>query len=406
MSIATRNRIPLSEPTLDSHAWTYVKDALDSGWVSSLGPYVDQFEQRMAEYFGVPRTIATVNGTAALHIALLLCGVQPGDEVIVPSMTFIATVNAIRYTGAVPVFWDSKADHWNADPALLEGLITPKTKAIMVVHLYGTPVEMGPVLSTAQKHGIKIIEDAAEALGAFWQGQPCGSIGDIGCLSFNGNKVMTTGSGGLMISKDAALMQRAHYLINQAKDDALTFQHDEVGYNYRLTNLQAALGVSQLESLPGFLEKKRAIAQRYTHAFANHPSLVTFSVPENCENSYWLYALAINPQRQPGKTSLDLVHALEAHNIQSRPFFKPGHEQKPFQIFVREGSGEVLSRGQDTRATDKMSEGTTAPHTKTPLPNASLWHRTGFNLPSSVSLSEADQDTVIQAVLSTLESWS
>lgn len=374
--IATKHRIPLSEPTLEASAWTYVKDALDSGWVSSLGPYVDEFERRMAERFGVERVVATVNGTAALHIVLLLTGVKPGDEVIVPSMTFIATVNAIRYAGAVPVFWESKADHWNADPAELEALITPKTRAIMVVHLYGTPVEMDAVQTIAKKHNLKIIEDAAEALGADWQGQPCGSMGDIGCLSFNGNKVMTTGSGGLIISKNAKLMQRAHYLINQAKDDSLTFQHDEVGYNYRLTNLQAALGVSQLESLPGFLTKKTAIAERYRKAFEGHPSLITFSVPKGATSSWWLYGLAINPQRHPGKTSLDMVHALEEFNIQSRPFFKPGHEQKPFQEFVK-GS----------------------------LPNASRWHQLGFNLPSSMSLTEEDQETVIQAVLLTLESW-
>jgi perosamine synthetase len=376
-------RIPLSEPTLEPSAWTYVKDALDSGWVSSLGPYVDEFERRMAERFGVPRTVATVNGTAALHIALLLAGVQPGDEIIVPSMTFIATINAIRYAGAVPVFWDSKPDHWNADPALLEALITPKTRAIMVVHLYGTPAEMDTIMAIAKKHSLKVIEDAAEALGAFWQGQPCGSIGDIGCLSFNGNKVMTTGSGGLIISKDAALMQRAHYLINQAKDDALSFQHDEVGYNYRLTNLQAALGVSQLEGLPSFLAKKAAIAERYQQAFSNHPSLITFELPKGAIGSWWLYGIAINPKRHPDKTSLDLVHALDALNIQSRPFFKPGHEQKPFLPFV------LQDQGSENK----------------PLPHASQWHRFGFNLPSSVSLTDEEQETVIQAVLSTLESW-
>jgi len=364
--------IPLSEPTLEGNVWAYVKDALDSGWVSSLGPYVDQFESKMAQHFGVARTVATASGTAALHIALLLAGVKVGDEVIVSSLTFIASINAIRYVGATPVFWDSQVDHWNSDPELLESLITPKTKAIMVVHLYGTPVEMGSVLEVAKRHKIKIVEDAAEALGASWQGIPCGSIGDIGCLSFNGNKVMTTGSGGLIISADPELMERAHYLVNQAKDDALTFSHDEVGYNYRMTNLHAALGVAQLESLPLFLARKLDIAKRYEAAFKDHPALELFSIPENSISSYWLYGLALKPEAEIN--SLMLVKELGTFRVNARPFFKPGHLQKPFLEF-----------------------------SKHPLPNAERWHQLGFNLPSSPSLSEDDQDIVIQTVLNFLK---
>jgi perosamine synthetase len=368
--------IPLSEPEIGENAWLYVKDALDSGWVSSVGPYVDRFERAFADYFQVPRTVATVNGTAALHIALLLAGVQPGDEVVVPSLTFIATVNAIRYVGAVPVFWDSQSDHWNADPALLESLITPKTKAIIAVHLYGDAMEMGAILSIARRHGLKVIEDAAEALGAEWQGQRCGSIGDIGCLSFNGNKTLTTGGGGLLISQDEALMDRAHYLINQAKDDASTFTHHEVGYNYRLTNLQAALGVSQLEQLPALLARRRAVNQRYQAAFAGHPLLHTFTPPANTTSACWLYGIALKADRLPNRTALNMVSALEAANIQSRTFFKPGHLQKPFQPFVR-----------------------------TSLPHAESWHHLGFNLPSSSTLHPEQQERVIETVLETLSRW-
>ena len=368
--------IPLSEPVLESNVWTYVKDALDSGWVSSLGPYVDKFEANMAEYFGVPRTLATVNGTAALHIALLLAGVQPDDEVIVPSMTFIATLNAIRYAQANPVFWDSQATHWNADVAELESLITPKTKAIMVVHLYGDAVDMGPVMALANRYNIPVIEDAAEALGAYWSGKPCGSMGTIGCLSFNGNKTMTTGGGGLLISPDESLMKRAHYLINQAKDDALTFTHHEIGYNYRLTNIQAAMGVAQLESLPGFLVHKRELFDRYDRAFVNHPALEVVRPLPDSIRSCWLYGLRLKPEALGTRTSLDLVHQLQPLNIQTRPFFRPGHQQKPFQSFV-------------TRS----------------LPNADAWQAQGINLPSSPSLSFADQDRVIEAVLSALKSW-
>lgn len=375
-STLTDKRIPLSEPTLEANVWTYVKDALDTGWVSSVGPYVDRFEAEFAQYFNVPRTVATVNGTAALHIALMLCGVKAGDEVIVPSMTFIATINAIRYIGGIPVFWDSKADHWNADPVRLENLITPKTKAIIAVHLYGDPVDMAPVLAVAEKHGLPIIEDAAEALGAFWHDKPCGRIGRVGCLSFNGNKTLTTGGGGLLISPDKTLMDRAHYLINQAKDDALTFSCNEVGYNYRLTNIQAAMGVAQLESLPGFLQKRRSIGARYQAAFLGHPGLVTFEPPANTQSSSWLYSVALNVGYFPNKTAMDIVYALDKQGIQSRPFFKPGHCQLPFQPFV-----------------------------KTPLPQAEKWHTFGFNLPSSCTLSEADQEHVIAVVLDTLSHW-
>ncbi|WP_303673626.1 aminotransferase class I/II-fold pyridoxal phosphate-dependent enzyme [Vampirovibrio chlorellavorus] len=370
---SSASHIPLSEPTLETNAWTYVKDALDSGWVSSVGPYVDRFERAFADYFQVPRTVATVNGTAALHIALLLAGVQPGDEVIVPSLTFIASINVIRYIGAIPVFWDSQSDHWNADPALLHGLITPKTKAIMAVHLYGDAMDMGPILALAEAYNLKVIEDAAEALGADWNGQPCGAIGDVGCLSFNGNKTLTTGGGGLIVSKHADLLSRAHYLINQAKDDGLTFTHNEVGYNYRLTNLQAALGVAQLECLPRFLENRRRIWQRYQAAFAGHPQLTLFEALPNTTRSAWLYGVAINPQTLPDMEAMDMVNALSQRQIQSRPFFKPGHQQKPFQPFVSDS-----------------------------LPNADRWHQLGFNLPSSSSLSPADQERVIEAVLDIL----
>ncbi|MCE3234609.1 MAG: spore coat polysaccharide biosynthesis protein SpsC [Vampirovibrio sp.] len=376
--ILTLPCIPLSEPTLTPNAWTYVKDALDSGWVSSVGPYVERFEREFARYFQVPRTAATINGTAALHIALLLANIQPGDEVIVPSLTFIASINVIRYVGAIPVFWDSQPDHWNADPALLESLITPKTKAILVVHLYGDAMDMGPVLEVARKYNLKVVEDAAEALGASWRGQPCGTIGDVGCLSFNGNKVLTTGGGGLIISKEPDLIERAHYLINQAKNDALTFTHDEIGHNYRLTNMQAALGVAQLENLPEFLEKRCQIWQRYQDAFTGHPLLINFGITEDTIRSSWLYGLAINSDSLPShRDAMTMVNQLKQRNIQSRPFFKPGHLQKPFQSFVH-----------------------------TPLPNAAHWHRLGFNLPSSCSLSKQYQDHVIESVLEILQAWN
>lgn len=366
--------IPLLEPTLEGNAKHYVLDALDSGWVSSAGPYVDQFEQEMARYLGIPRAVATVNGTAALHVALLLAGVQPGDEVIVPSLTFIASVNVIRYVQATPVFWDSAQSHWNADESLLETLITPKTKAIIVVHLYGVPVNMDAVLAVAKRHGLKVIEDAAEALGASWNDQPCGTMGDIGCLSFNGNKTLTTGGGGMLLSRDEALMEKAHYLINQAKDDTVRFVHHEVGYNYRLTNLLAALGLSQLELLPQFLAQKQDIIERYQQAFSQNPAIQTIASHSGGKSANWLYALALNSQL--GKSAMDLVEALQSKNIQARPFFMPAHLQTPYKPFQ-----------------------------KAPLPHAESWNHYGLNLPTSSHLSPEQQERVIAAVLETVDGW-
>lgn len=375
-AVVSDSFIPLAEPVLEANAWTYVKDALDSGWVSSVGPYVSRFEEMFSTYFKVPRTVSTVNGTAALHIALLLAGIKPGDEVIVPSLTFIATLNTIRYVGAIPVFWDSLPHHWNADPALLETLISEKTRAILPVHLYGDPVDMAPVLKTARQYGLQIVEDTAEALGAEYQGTLCGTLGDVGCLSFNGNKTLTTGGGGLLVSRNLEWMDRAHYLINQAKDDPITFTHHEIGYNYRLTNLQAALGVAQLECLPWFLDKRRSLAARYQAAFLGHPALSTFEPLPNTWSSNWLYGIALNPSVLPDKTAMDLVRALEPYKIQARPFFRPGHLQKPFAPFV-----------------------------KTPLLHAEKWHRLGINLPSSCSLTETQQNRVIETVFTILNEW-
>jgi perosamine synthetase len=372
--------IPLSEPSLAASAWQHMKAALDSGWVSSVGPYVDKFEQSMAARFGVPRAIATMNGTAAIHTALNVLGVGAGDEVILPSLTFIATANAVAYTGATMVFLDSSANHFNADASQLEQLITPRTKAILPVHLYGQPVAMAEVMRIANKHGIAVIEDAAEALGASTaDGQLCGTIGQIGCFSFNGNKSMTTGTGGLIVSHDEALMARAHYLINQAKDDGLRFIHDEVGYNYRLSNLHAALGTAQLEEVDTWIAQRQAITQRYNAAFANVPGVITFSPPAaGATSSDWLATMAIDPAVYPNKTNMDIVLALQVHNIQTRPFFRPIHMQKPFAHYK---------------------------HTGQQLTHAEHWATYGINLPTSAHLIEAEQTFVIEQITSLLANW-
>lgn len=373
--------IPLSEPNISPSAWHHVKAALDSGWVSSLGPYVDQFEAAMAQRFAVARTIATMNGTAAIHTALNVLNIGPGDEVIVPTLTFIASANAVAYTGATLVFWDASPNHFNADPTQLEKLITPQTKAILPVHLYGHPVAMTTVMAMAEQYDIPVIEDAAEALGGTfggnYTGQPCGTVGTLGCLSFNGNKSMTTGTGGLIISQNEALMARAHYLINQAKDDALRFIHHEVGYNYRLSNLHAALGVAQLEHVDAWLAQRQAIVARYNQAFAKVPGLQTFTVPEaGAVSGDWLATVALDKSVLPDKTNMDVVFGLKENNIHARPVFTPLHQQRPYQQFA---SGSY--------------------------PNADHWARQAFNLPTSAHLTTEQQEFMIERVIELVTGW-
>lgn len=368
--------IPLSEPSLGEKIGPYLEEALTTGWISAGGPLVKTFEARMASHLGIPQSLATINGTAALHIALILAGVQPGDEVIVPSLTFIASINTIRYVGAVPVFWDSEESHWNADPALLPALITPRTKAILCVHLYGHPVAMDSVLSVAQQHELTVIEDAAEALGATWKDRPCGTIGDIGCFSFNGNKILTTGGGGLLITQDPHALLRAASLINQAKAEDLTFTHREVGFNYRLSNLHAAIGLAQLEQFPEMLSRRGAIFERYDEVFRDCPGLTLAPPPPQGTIAPWIYVLGLDLKTLPGRTGLEMAQALNKQGILARPFFKPGHLQPPYRTFQN-----------------------------APLPQCEKWHEAGLCLPASSTLTLEQQTFVIETVRKTLQCW-
>ena len=253
-------KIPLSVPYLNGNEWDYIKECLDTNWVSSAGKFVDRFEGELAEYVGSDYAVATVNGTAAIHIALKLLGVDEGDKVLVPALTFIASVNPINYCNAEPVFLDSERETYNIDPEKMENVIkdliakVDKPKALIVVHLYGHPADMDPILEICKKYDIKIIEDATESLGSEYKGKRTGSIGDIGCFSFNGNKLITTGGGGMLVTDNKEYAEKARYLTTQAKDDPKQFIHNEVGYNYRLTNIQAAMGVAQLEQIDNFIE--------------------------------------------------------------------------------------------------------------------------------------------------------
>ncbi|MCI0730286.1 MAG: LegC family aminotransferase [Chloroflexi bacterium] len=332
--------IPLSVPEIRGNEWQYIKECLDSNWVSSVGSFVDRFEQMMAEVVSVQYGVATVNGTAALHVSLLVAGVQPGDEVLVSSLTFIAPANAIRYVGAWPVFVDAEPTYWQMDPQKVEefleegcrwenGALTNKAtgrpvKAILPVHILGHPCDMEPIVALARKYNLVVIEDATESLGARYKGQPTGCLGDIACFSFNGNKIITTGGGGMLVTNNAAWAQQARYLTTQAKDDPVEYIHSQVGYNYRLTNVLAAMGCAQLEQLADFVATKRGIAQRYAEALAGVAGIRPMVEAPWAWSTFWLYTILVD-ETAYGLDSRGLMGRLKEAGVQARPLWQPGH---------------------------------------------------------------------------------
>jgi perosamine synthetase len=331
-----RASIALSTPHLAGNEWAYVRECLDSGWVSSAGAYVDRFEKSVAEYLGAATAVATASGTAALHVSLLVSGVQPDDEVLVPSLTFIAPVNAVRYCGAHPVFMDCEPTTLCLDTAKVlrffrdeceqrsDGLFNCRSgrrvKTVIPVHLFGHPVNMPSLAAGCRTSGVDIIEDATESLGSECEGRPTATHGTLGCLSFNGNKIITTGGGGMVITNDAALGQRVRHLTTQARTSTLEYEHDMVGYNYRLTNIQAALGVAQMEQLERFVEIKRRTAARYRELLAPIGGLEFVSERPGMKSNYWLNTIRVAaPHKEP------LMRHMIARGIQVRPLFKPVH---------------------------------------------------------------------------------
>jgi len=341
--------IPLSVPHLAGNEWTYVKECLDGGWVSSAGPFVTRFERELAAYVGAAHAVACVNGTAALHVALRLAGVEENDEVLVPTLTFIASVNAICYQGARPVFMDCD-EYYNLDVDKVARFLNERTdfsggytvnrttgrriKAIVPVHVFGNAARLEPLVRLCRERNIRIIEDATESLGTRYNadylgGAHTGTVGDFGCFSFNGNKIITTGGGGMLVTNDAEAAERARYLTTQAKDDEVRYVHGDIGYNYRLTNVQAALGVAQLETLPAFLRTKRKNWEAYRAAVAEIEGLRIAPGPNYADNNYWMYALQIDAARY-GKDREQLMEHLRRAGIQSRPVWHLNHLQKPF----------------------------------------------------------------------------
>ncbi len=332
--------IPLSIPHLAGNEWTYVREALDTNWVSSAGPFVDRFEREIAAATGARFAVATVNGTAALHVALRLTGVGPGDEVLMSDLTFIAPANAVRYLGAWPVFVDAEERYWQMDPAKLgsflendciptrDGLKNRHTgrivRAIMPVHILGSVCDMEAILDLADRFGLPVVEDATESLGALQRGKAPGTFGLMGCLSFNGNKIITTGGGGMILTDDEELARRARYLTTQAKDDPVEFVHGEVGYNYRLPNILAAIGCAQLEQLPRFVARRREIASVYAEAFRDLEGVEFLMEPPETTCTFWMSTVRFAGEHGR-ETSRGALRHLDERGIQTRPLWQPLH---------------------------------------------------------------------------------
>ena len=347
-------RIALAEPTIGGNAAAYLEECLRTNFVSSVGPFVTRFEAAFAAAVGARHAVACASGTAAIHLALRVLDVGPGDEVLVPTLTFVASANPVAYVGATPVFVDSEPRTYNLDPALVAGELDRRARegrrqpaAIEVVHLLGHPADIEPVMAAAARHGVTVFEDASEALGATYtagaySGRHVGTIGRVGAFSFNGNKLITTGGGGMLVTDDEALARRARHMSTQARLPGPAYDHDELGYNYRLSNLAAALGLAQLEQLPALLDGRRANAAAYDAAIAELPDLAPAPRASWAEPSFWLYTTARRGDR-PGPGRDALLAALDRAGIDSRPIWTPLHRTRLWRDAPRVG-GEVAER--------------------------------------------------------------
>lgn len=349
--------IPVFEPSITQKEIDYVLDAIKSGWVSSLGRYIYEFENRFAQYIGVKYALTTANGTTALHLGLVSLGIKEGDEVIVPDLTFVATGNAVTYTGAKPVFADIDPEIWCIDPDDIKKKISKKTKAIIPVHLYGHPADMDEIIKIAKEHSLYVIEDAAEAHGAEYKDKKVGSIGDIGVFSFYGNKIITTGEGGMLTTNNEKLYEKARYLRDHAMSKQKKYWHTEIGYNYRMTNIQAALGLAQLERINELINKKRQIFQWYKESLYEIDGIMLNPEKKWGKNVYWMVCLVL--EKDFGITRDEIMIKLKEKCIDTRPFFYPISEMPMY-------GGKALN------------------------PIAKKISERGINLPSGVNLKKED----------------
>ena len=347
-----RKRIYLSSPTMHGEEQAFVKEAFDTNWVAPLGPNVDAFEREMASYAGIGHAAALSAGSAALHLAVILSNVKQGDVVFASSLTFSASVNPVCYEKAVPVFIDSEPDTWNMDPDALERAFEkyPHPAAVIAVHLYGTPAKIDRIRAICDAHHVPLIEDAAESLGATFRGKMTGTFGDFGIYSFNGNKIITTSGGGMLVSEDEAAIKRARFLATQARDPARHYQHSCIGYNYRMSNVIAGIGRGQLLHLEEHKAKKQAIYRQYREAFRDIPEISMNPMNPEGEANNWLSCMTIDPACPV--TPVGVMDALAEYNIETRPIWKPMHLQPVFSncdfIQTKEGvsvSEDIFNRG-------------------------------------------------------------
>ena len=376
--------IPLSVPEIRGKEWEYLKECLDTNWVSTAGPFVDRLEGTVASCVGSNFAVATASGTASLHIALLVAGVKPDQEVLVSTLTFVAPANAVRYVGAWPVFIDADPKYWQMDPkqviefldkgclqrdgTLINRATGRQVTAILPVDILGHPCDVDPILDIASEFGLAVIEDASESLGAKYKGRMVGNLGDVGCLSFNGNKVITCGGGGMFVTDDEQFASRAKYLTTQAKDDSVEYIHDEIGYNYRLTNIQAAMGCAQLEQLSDFLAAKRRIAQTYSTLLGEIPGITLMQQAEWASSTSWLNTVLVD-EKEYGMSSRALLSRLRDSGIETRPLWQPLH----LSLAHQESHSPAC-------------------------PVAELLWSDALSLPSSVGLNEEEQGRVIDTV--------
>lgn len=375
--------IPLSVPLLNGNEWKYVKDCLDTGWISSAGSYVNKFEQQIADFAGAKYGVACMNGTAGLHIAQILSGVTSDDHVIAPNITFIATLNAIKYTGASPILIDVDPASWQMDLNLLESYLkenvivkeidgnsfsfhkstNKRIKAIMPVHVLGNMGEMDKLMEIANYFHLDIIEDSTEALGSYYKGKHAGSFGKFGVFSFNGNKIISTGGGGVIVTNDEELAKKAKHLTTQAKVSAMEYIHDEVGYNYRLVNVLAAIGVAQMEEFPTLLENKRKMDQFYRTQLTGVGDIEFQAVSENVDANCWLFTFKTKHMRQ-------LLTYLNDNGVQSRPFWMPMNQLDMFKedIFVSNGN------------------------------QSNLVYESSISIPSSAGITQSEMETVVKTI--------
>ena len=373
--------IPLSLPHLAGNEWQYVKDCLDTGWVSSAGAYVSQFENKVAEFAGCKYGVACVNGTTGLHLTMHMFDVKLGDHLIVPNITFIASANAASYTYANPIFLDVDPETWQLDLDLLETFLATETelrddrtylkatnkpiKAIMPVHVLGNMCDMYKLVKICQSYKIEVIEDASESLGSYYKGKHSGGFGKMGVFSFNGNKIITTGGGGVIVTDDEDLAKRAKHLTTQAKADPNTYYHDEIGFNYRLVNVLAAIGVAQMEQLPDFIQRKKHI-DAYYREHLNGVGDITFQkVEKEIDPNCWLFTFSSSKQAE-------MLTALKANEVIARPFWMPMNQLPMFQ---------------DNLYVQKYD-------------HSRKVHANSLSIPSSVNLTEVEMDTVIKVIKS------